>query len=380
MEKTDIGKKNWSKLGFDEEFYSTKQPTFCHKVLISSLNQNLHYIFKGENTMTEQIYNNPDIFKIYIPLPDNPLKNLNCYVLKTPNENLIIDTGFNREECLSAFMEGLEEIGVDLKNSSLFLTHLHSDHTGLIGSAAPMVKKIYMGKTDYEALQRSIDGKFWPETEKVFEKNGFPKEDIVISRTINPARKYAPSVHFNARLMQDGDSFNIGGIKINCVRTAGHTPGHMCLYMADKKIMFTGDHVLFDITPNITNWYFMNNSLGRYIESLEKIKTFDVETALPAHRTSSKNFYDRIDELLIHHKERLEECLKIISENPYSTAYFIASKMKWSMRGKQWSEFPIQQKWFAVGETIAHIDYLENQGRILKTEKDGYFVYSAKKD
>ena len=50
------------------------------------------------------------------------------------------------------------------------------------------------------------------------------------------------------------------------------------------------------------------------------------------------------------------------------------------MRGKQWSEFPIQQKWFAVGETIAHIDYLENQGRILKTEKDGYFVYSAKKD
>ena len=72
--------------------------------------------------------------------------------------------------------------------------------------------------------------------------------------------------------------------------------------------------------------------------------------------------------------------MKIISENPYSTAYFIASKMKWSMRGKQWSEFPIQQKWFAVGETIAHIDYLENQGRILKTEKDGYFVYSAKKD
>ena len=72
--------------------------------------------------MTEQIYNNPDIFKIYIPLPDNPLKNLNCYVLKTPNENLIIDTGFNREECLSAFMEGLEEIGVDLKNSSFFNT------------------------------------------------------------------------------------------------------------------------------------------------------------------------------------------------------------------------------------------------------------------
>ena len=55
--------------------------------------------------MTEQIYKNPDIYKIYVPLPNNPLKNLNCYVIKTKDKNLIIDTGFNIEECYNALKE-----------------------------------------------------------------------------------------------------------------------------------------------------------------------------------------------------------------------------------------------------------------------------------
>ena len=40
------------------------------------------------------------------------------------------------------------------------------------------------------------------------------------------------------------------------------------------------------------------------------------------------------------------------------TAYQTASFMKWSMRGKCWEDFPITQRWFAVGETMAHLDYL----------------------
>ena len=57
--------------------------------------------------MYEKIYSNPDIYKIYVPLPNNPLKNLNSYVVKTENKNLIIDTGFNMPECYEALTEGL---------------------------------------------------------------------------------------------------------------------------------------------------------------------------------------------------------------------------------------------------------------------------------
>lgn len=41
----------------------------------------------------------PNLYKIEIPLPRNPLKALNCYVFKDKERNLIVDTGFDREEC-----------------------------------------------------------------------------------------------------------------------------------------------------------------------------------------------------------------------------------------------------------------------------------------
>ena len=46
--------------------------------------------------MVEQIYSQPDIFRIDVPLPQNPLRNPNCYVVRCRERFLAIDTGFNR--------------------------------------------------------------------------------------------------------------------------------------------------------------------------------------------------------------------------------------------------------------------------------------------
>lgn len=70
--------------------------------------------------MVEQLYHNPDIYRIYVPLPDNPLKYLNCYVLISDGETLIIDTGFNRPECKQALFDGLDELQVDFAHTKAF--------------------------------------------------------------------------------------------------------------------------------------------------------------------------------------------------------------------------------------------------------------------
>ncbi|MDP3285137.1 MAG: MBL fold metallo-hydrolase, partial [Desulfobacterales bacterium] len=62
--------------------------------------------------MTEEIL--PGLYRIKIPLPESPLKYLNSYVVKSPDRTLIIDTGFNRNECFDAMNNGLREINVDL--------------------------------------------------------------------------------------------------------------------------------------------------------------------------------------------------------------------------------------------------------------------------
>ena len=86
--------------------------------------------------------------------------------------------------------------------------------------------------------------------------------------------------------------------------------------------------------------------------------------------------YQRIDSLCVHHRERLDETESIVRATPAQTAYDIAGKMSWAVRTRSWEEFPPGQKWFAMGEALAHLDLLIAEGRIQREEKDGVFVYS----
>ena len=106
--------------------------------------------------MVEQLYHNPDIYRIYVPLPDNPLKYLNCYVLVSDGETLIIDTGFNRPECKQALFDGLDELQVDFTHTKLFLTHLHGDHSGLTEELTTRGVPVFMNAIDYDYLCQEL--------------------------------------------------------------------------------------------------------------------------------------------------------------------------------------------------------------------------------
>ena len=45
--------------------------------------------------------------------------------------------------------------------------------------------------------------------------------------------------------------------------------------------------------------------------------------------------------------------------------------MRWKIRSRSWEDFPLGQKFFAVGEALAHLDYLAARGRILSREEEG---------
>ncbi len=46
--------------------------------------------------MPEEVASN--LYRIVVPLPDNPLKEINSYVITSGDRNLVIDTGMNRPE------------------------------------------------------------------------------------------------------------------------------------------------------------------------------------------------------------------------------------------------------------------------------------------
>lgn len=327
--------------------------------------------------MLSQIGKNLYVFDI--PLPGSPLKWINSYVIKGQQgeRNLLIDTGFNRPECLEALHKGMAELEMDPKQTDVFLTHSHSDHSGNAAALAREGCRIYMGKTAY--LIQKTNMFTWELKKARAVKEGMSASIIKTMFASNPAILYRPEP-YEATELNEGDVLHYGGCNLKCIATPGHTPGHMCLYDEEKQLIFLGDHVLFDITPNISIWVELKDALGDYLTSLQKVRNLPVKVALPGHRTlGSMTMQQRIDALLEHHKNRLAEAEQIIKNEPGSNAYHIASKMTWRIKTKNWEEFPPGQKWFAVGETMTHLDYLLLRNRITRLEDEaGNRTYFAK--
>ena len=178
-------------------------------------------------------------------------------------------------------------------------------------------------------------------------------------------------------VMADGAELTYGGRRLRCILTPGHTPGHLCLYEPERRWLFCGDHVLFHITPNICRWSGVRDSLGDYLESLERVKELPVERLLPAHRAETGDLRARAEELRLHHLRRLENALDIVRRRPGLTAYDIAGEMRWSIRCRDWGDFPVTQKFFAVGEALSHLDYLEVRGLVERRSEREHDVYFA---
>lgn len=305
----------------------------------------------------------PDIFKVEIPLPQNPLKSINSYIIKSPERNLIIDTGMNREECKTAIIQALAKLEIDLDKTDFFVTHLHSDHYGLVSHLASDKSQIYISA---EAIKYD---EHFADISTFGQASGFPEANINKAISSHFGKKYAAKTILNYVEVKGDDLIKVGNYCFRCIWTPGHTKGHMCLYEPTHKVLFSGDHLLDEITPNLSlSLPEQGNPLKDYLSSLDKVYELEIDLVLPGHRNIFTDYKRRISEIKHHHELRLNEILIILEKSPGS-AYFVASKMVWGTNYSSWESFPVQQKWFATGEANSHLKYLEEKGEIQK-QKD----------
>jgi glyoxylase-like metal-dependent hydrolase (beta-lactamase superfamily II) len=313
--------------------------------------------------MVEEIL--PNLFRIEIALPDSPLEAINSYIIKGTERNLIVDTGMNREECLKGMLTGLSELRIDLRKTNFFITHMHTDHLGLVSNLANEASTIYFNERDVDGID------FFDLHQDKFMRfartNGFPEDELQALFYNHPGYRYRSRGHFAFTFLKEDHEISVGKYSFRCVETPGHTRGHMCLYEANRKVLIAGDHILNGITPNIQVWSDEWNPLKEYLESLDKIYQLDIELVLPGHGCVFKNYKERINELRNHHEERLCVVASLLGKKGI-TAYQTASRMHWDGTDKyeSWDGFPILQKWFATGEAIAHLNYLQEKGMVRK--------------
>lgn len=317
--------------------------------------------------MIEPVRDN--LWRIEVPLPENPLRSINSYLIQGPERNLMIDTGLDRKECLEAILAGLDEVGADLERTDFFVTHMHADHSALVPKLARNGSRVYFNRPDAEVFE-GINP--WETILAYAGRNGFPEDKLRAALQNHPGYKHGVRKIPDFTFLEDGDPLEAGEYRFRCVQTPGHTKGHTCLYEPEKKIFVSGDHILIDITPNIQCWREGMNPLGEYLASLDKVRELEVEIVLPGHRRLFPNLRERVDELKGHHEKRAEEALAILSAGSQH-AYQVASGMTWDLDCASWDLFPVAQKWFATGEAIAHLRYLEEKGEVF-SEVDGNTV------
>lgn len=325
--------------------------------------------------MIKEVY--PNIYQCKIPLTGSSLGSLNSYIVCSDDKSLIIDTGFNTNKCKDALIKNLNELEIDINsdNISLFITHLHSDHSGLAPYFNANGVDVYMSKKDGNMRKWLLEESNYISTD---EFNKYAKM-IDMQRDFgdfndNPDYKYRPGDVSEFEFVKEGDVFKIGDFNFEVVDIPGHTLGHIGLYDKNKKIFFCGDHILDEITPNITFWGFDQDILSIYKNSLNKIYDYDIEYLFTAHRNIIKDHKKRIDEIFKHHDDRLYEAISIMKDGN-STVKDIAKNMHWNSRGNSWSSFDELQKAFAVLETMAHLEHLVFTDKAKKIDENGTLHY-----
>lgn len=298
-----------------------------------------------------------DFFRIKVPLPGSPLKFLNAWLVRGKNRSLLIDNGFNTNASRDALIGALKKLGQDRTNLDFFISHLHSDHNGLTAELAGSQAQIFCSREDGEHINAFImDPQRWPRSLAKLAEYGFPEEELTKLINSHPGKVYASRKPLNFTWVKEGDDLQYGRYHFLILDSPGHTPGHQVLYEPERNFLVCGDHILAAITPNISKWEAVSDSLGDYLQSLDKIKALGAELSFPGHREVIKDTCARISQLQCHHHERLEEIKAILQEKPDADAWQVASRMKWNLRGS-WQDFPVAQKCFAVLEAVAHLDH-----------------------
>lgn len=318
-----------------------------------------------------------DLYRIKIPIKGSPLRTTNSYLIRGDDRNLLIDTGYNAEVSIDTIRSSMEKLGAKPENTDILLTHFHDDHAGASTSLVHPSRKIYVPAQEFQFFRIGVDPGYYKECRRDrYTSEGV--SDIYFEEIMNFRRQGAKGPDFYSNRfepVEDKQKITAGDYQLMAIHTPGHTPGHMCYWNAKYKIMFTGDHILFDVSSNIIPWPGIPNVLGIYLYSLRKLQEYPVALALPGHREPG-DLLSRIGEQLEHHERRLNECESIVKLYPNKNAFEITELMAWKVHNEDGTTgIPLASMRYAFGECLSHLDHLRFMKRISRTVKDGTYVY-----
>jgi len=325
----------------------------------------------------------PEIIQIKMPMPleDESLSHTNAYLIRGTDGFLLVDSGWNTDKSLDALEECLAEFGANISDiSQIVLTHVHPDHYGMAGR----VKKLSGATTFMHEIEIgfitpryiSMD-ELLHQTDNMLVANGVPHDVMVRLRDATVGLEQYIDTTFPDVPLHHGEIITHDPYTFHVVWTPGHSPGHICLYEPEKKILLSGDHILPTITPNISvNPLSLDNPLGRYIQSLQEVRQLDIDLVLPGHDEPFNGLKERIDEIIRHHDQRNQQILTAMAGNA-RTGSEVAGEIPWGS-GSTLLDLPDFHKRMAIFETLSHLEMMATDDILDRFSQNDIIYYKRR--
>ena len=306
------------------------------------------------------------VYQLKVPVPF-PLVFVSVYLVEGYDGWTIIDTGYDYLKGRKVWEKGTRQVGLDLKRdvARIVVTHFHPDHLGLARwlqewSGPP----VYMLE---DGIQHSRE--VWNDPDHA----SFAEH--LIGGGMDQALAERAAAQMRARLslpgemlpLQEGEKIELGAGVARVLHAPGHADYQVMLHDEGRKVLFSADHVMLEITPNIGLWPdTKGRPLARYLESLSSLRGLDADLVLPGHGPLFHDFDGRVDELLLHHEERLDLMHRTLGDEPRTPFAVSREVFRYSLS--------LYERCFALAETLAHLEYLVSEGRAERVE-DGHVAF-----
>jgi glyoxylase-like metal-dependent hydrolase (beta-lactamase superfamily II) len=304
----------------------------------------------------------PGIHWLRMPLPF-ALDHINLWLLADGAGLTQVDCGYGNAATRELWQMQFAQTLAHKPLARVIATHYHPDH---LGNAAWLAARfscpVIMPQAEYltaHAIWGEHSGYGAVPMGALLRTHGLSGQHLeALNARGNSYRRGVPELPSTFARLAAGDEIRIGENDWRVIPGYGHSPEHASLHCEALAVCISGDMLLPRISTNVSVWPVEpeGDPLRRFLDSLSAFAELPADTLiLPSHGLPFVGARARVDQQREHHAARLSE-LEAAATTPKTAAEIVPLLFR--------RELDLQQRFFAMGEAIAHLNHLWHGKRL----------------
>ena len=301
---------------------------------------------------------------------DAGIDHSNVYLVRDGSGWCVFDTGADSDAARNIWSSALSVPLIE-GVTRIIVSHHHCDHLGLAAWLQEITGAPVFVRPEELATARAIrlsDPSEEGAAREYLRRNGMPPEDV--DATVGVMKWFwACAIPRETRVLVHGQRLTIGRYAFEVLVTGGHSIAQVALYEPSCGIFLSGDQMLERITSNIGLWVFGDTApLGNFFKSLDEIASRDIRFVLPGHYDCYGTDGRLPEKLRAYHQKRL---------------VVFRERLKGKMTAFELSEGvfgkfqDIDNRILALVETLAHMQWLQGDGSVVRRDGEHVSLYQS---